>query len=399
MLIYFNHFTPVTQEDYYEKCLDNLPPFPLLIITQIQWSIKRTGMFRRSIPVSYNIGRGLMKKAKYNVVVAGATGAVGNEMVSILEERNFPVDRLKLLASTRGAGSKIEFKGKEYTVEVMDENSFAGMDIGLFSPGGSVSQKFAPIAGKAGCVVIDNTSAFRMDPEVPLVVPEVNAHAIANYHKKNIIANPNCSTIQMVVVLKPIHDVARIKRVVVSTYQSVSGTGRRAIKELESQVLAIYNQQEIKKEVYPHQIAFNCLPHIDVFLENGYTKEEMKMVNETKKIMEDDSIRVTATTVRVPVFYGHSESVNIETEKKITAQEVREILAKAPGVVVVDDPAKAEYPLAIHAAGKDETFVGRIREDESIPNGINMWIVADNIRKGAALNAVQIAEILIQKYL
>jgi len=340
-----------------------------------------------------------MKKEKYNVVVAGATGAVGNEMISILEERDFPVGTLKLLASTRGAGTKLEFKGKEYTVEVMDENSFAGMDIGLFSPGGSVSQKFAPIAGKAGCVVIDNTSAFRMDPEVPLVVPEVNPHAIAGYHKKNIISNPNCSTIQMVVALKPIHDVARIKRIVVSTYQSVSGTGKRAIQELENQVLAIYNQQEIKREVYPHQIAFNCLPHIDVFLENGYTKEEMKMVNETKKIMEDDSIRVTATTVRVPVFYGHSESVNIETEKKITAQEVREILSKAPGVVVVDNPLKAEYPLAIYAAGKDETFVGRIREDESIPNGINMWIVADNIRKGAALNAVQIAELLIQKYL
>jgi len=340
-----------------------------------------------------------MKKEKYNVVVAGATGAVGNEMISILEERNFPVGKLKLLASTRGAGTKLEFKGKEYTVEVMDEHSFEGMDIGLFSPGGSVSQKFAPIAGKAGCVVIDNTSAFRMDPDVPLVVPEVNPHAIAGYHKKNIISNPNCSTIQMVVALKPIHDVARIKRIVVSTYQSVSGTGKRAIKELESQVLAIYNQQEIKREVYPHQIAFNCLPHIDVFLENGYTKEEMKMVNETKKIMEDDSIRVTATTVRVPVFYGHSESVNIETEKKVTAQEVREILSKAPGVVVVDNPSKAEYPLAIHAAGKDETFVGRIREDESIPNGINMWIVSDNIRKGAALNAVQIAELLIQKYL
>jgi len=340
-----------------------------------------------------------MKKERYNVAVVGATGAVGNEMVAILEERNFPLAQLKLLASTRGAGTKMEFKGKSHIVEVLDENSFAGMDIGLFSPGGAVSQKFAPIAGKAGCVVIDNTSAFRMDPEVPLIVPEVNAHAVAGYPQKNIIANPNCSTIQMVVVLKPIHDVARIKRVVVSTYQAVSGTGKRAIKELENQVLAIYHQQEIKSEVYPHQIAFNCLPHIDVFLDNGYTKEEMKMVNETKKIMEDDSIGVTATTVRVPVFYGHSESVNIETEKKITAQEAREILSKAPGVMVVDNPGKSEYPLAIHAAGKDETFVGRIREDESIPNGINMWVVSDNIRKGAALNAVQIAEILIQKYL
>ncbi|OGP65252.1 MAG: aspartate-semialdehyde dehydrogenase [Deltaproteobacteria bacterium RBG_13_53_10] len=340
-----------------------------------------------------------MKKDRYNVAVVGATGAVGNEMLSILEERDFPVNNLKLLASQRGAGTRMEFKGKSYTVEVLDENSFKGMEIGLFSAGGSVSEKFAPIAGRAGCVVIDNTSAFRMDPDVPLVIPEVNAHAIARYPKKNIIANPNCSTIQMVVVLKPIHDAARIKRVVVSTYQAVSGTGKRAIKELENQVLAIYNHQEIKKEVYPHQIAFNCLPHIDVFFDNGYTKEEMKMVNETKKIMEDDSIAVTATTVRVPVFYGHSEAVNIETEKKIKADEVREILSKAPGVVVVDNPKKFEYPLAIHAAGKDDTLVGRIREDESIPNGINLWVVADNIRKGAALNAVQIAEILIRQYL
>jgi aspartate-semialdehyde dehydrogenase len=340
-----------------------------------------------------------MKKEKYNVAVAGATGAVGTEMVSILEERNFPVANLKLLASTRSAGTKMKFKGKEYVVEVLNDNSFSGVDIGLFSPGGSVSEKFAPVAGKAGCVVIDNTSAFRMDPQVPLVVPEVNAHAIAQYSKKNIISNPNCSTIQMVVALKPIHDAVRIKRVVVSTYQAVSGTGRRAIKELESQVRAIYNNKEVEKSVYPHQIAFNCLPHIDVFFDNGYTKEEIKMVNETKKIMEDNSIQVTATTVRVPVFYGHSESVNIETEKKITPDEVRKILAKAPGVVVVDNPKKFEYPLAIDAAGKDETFVGRIREDESIPNGINMWIVSDNIRKGAALNAVQIAEILIQKYL
>jgi aspartate-semialdehyde dehydrogenase len=340
-----------------------------------------------------------MKKEKYNVAVVGATGAVGNEMVSILEERNFPVATLKLLASTRGAGTEMEFKGKQYRVEVLNENSFSGVDIGLFSAGGSVSEKFAPIAGKAGCVVIDNTSAFRMDPQVPLVVPEVNAHAIAQYPKKNIIANPNCSTIQMVVALKPIHDVARIKRVVVSTYQAVSGTGKRAIKELESQVLAIYGNKEIEKSVYPHQIAFNCLPHIDVFFDNGYTKEEMKMVNETKKIMEDNSIGVTATTVRVPVFFGHSEAVNIETEKKLTAEDVRKILSKAPGVIVVDNPKKFEYPLAIDAAGKDETFVGRIREDESIPNGINMWVVSDNIRKGAALNAIQIAEILIQEYL
>ena len=340
-----------------------------------------------------------MKKEKYNVAVVGATGAVGNEMVSILQERHFPVRQLKLLASTRSSGTQMEFKGKQHAVEVLDENSFGGMDIGLFSAGGSVSEKFAPMAGKAGCVVIDNTSAFRMDPQCPLVVPEVNPHAIAQYSQKNIIANPNCSTIQMVVALKPIHDVARIKRIVVSTYQAVSGTGKRAIHELEDQVLAIFNNREVPRQVYPHQIAFNCLPHIDVFFDNGYTKEEIKMVNETKKIMEDDSIRITATTVRVPVFYSHSESVNIETEKKLTADQVREILSKAPGVVVVDNPKKNEYPLALHATGKDETFVGRIREDDSIPNGINLWIVSDNIRKGAALNAVQIAEILIQKYL
>ena len=340
-----------------------------------------------------------MKKERYNVAVAGATGAVGNEMVSILEQRNFPVDRLKLLASTRGAGTRMEFRGKSYTVEVMDEKSFAGIDVGLFSPGGSVSQRFAPIAGKAGCVVIDNTSAFRMDPDVPLVVPEVNPHAIAQYAKKNIIANPNCSTIQMVVALKPIHDAARIKRIVVSTYQSVSGTGKRAIRELENQVLAIYNQQEVKKEVYPHQIAFNCLPQIDVFLDNGYTKEEMKMVHETQKIMGDDTIQVTATTVRVPVFYGHSEAVNLETEKKLTVAEERTVLAAFPGVKVVDDPSKNEYPMPLDAAGQDLTLVGRIREDFTIKNGLNLWIAADNIRKGAATNAVQIAEILIKDYL
>ncbi|MBW2056418.1 MAG: aspartate-semialdehyde dehydrogenase [Deltaproteobacteria bacterium] len=340
-----------------------------------------------------------MAKRRYNVAVVGATGAVGNEMINVLEDRNFPVEGIRLLASTRSAGERLEFRGEEVTVEVLTEESFKGMEIGLFSAGGSISEKFAPIAAGQGCIVIDNTSAFRMDPEVPLVVPEVNPHAIRQYEKKNIIANPNCSTIQMVVVLKPIHDVARIKRVVVSTYQAVSGTGKEAIEELEQQTRAIFNQQEIKVEVYPHQIAFNCLPHIDVFLENGYTKEEMKMVNETKKIMEDDSIRVTATTVRVPVFYGHSESVNIETERKITPQEVKELLSKAPGVVVEDDPSLFKYPLAIYAAAKDETFVGRIREDESIDKGINMWIVSDNIRKGAALNAVQIAEILIDKYL
>lgn len=340
-----------------------------------------------------------MGNRSYNVAVVGATGVVGHEMINVLEERNFPVKEIRLLASTRSAGEKLEFHGEDVTVEVLNESSFKGVEIGLFSAGGSISERFAPIAAKEGCVVIDNTSAFRMDPQVPLVVPEVNSHAIDQYRNKNIIANPNCSTIQMVVVLKPIHEAVRIRRVVVSTYQSVSGTGKEAIEELEQQTRAIFTQQEIGVNVYPHQIAFNCLPHIDVFLENGYTKEEMKMIHETKKIMEDDTIRVTATTVRVPVFYSHSESVNIETEKKITPQEVRDLLSKAPGVVVEDDPSLFKYPLAIYAAGRDETFVGRIREDESIETGIDMWIVSDNIRKGAALNAVQIAEILVDKYL
>jgi aspartate-semialdehyde dehydrogenase len=336
---------------------------------------------------------------EYTVAVAGATGAVGNEMIATLEQRKFPVKKLKLLASSRSVGKTMTFRGEEIEVEELTENSFKGVDIGLFSPGGSVSLKFAPIAAASGCVVIDNTSAFRMEKDIPLVVPEVNEHAIKDYKKRGIIANPNCSTIQMVVVLKPLHDAAKIKRVVVSTYQAVSGTGKKAIHELEQQVLAIYGNKAMEINVYPYQIAFNCLPQIDSFIENGYTKEEMKMVNETKKIMEDDNIAVTATTVRVPVFYGHSESVNIEFEKAITPDEAREILRKAPGVIVVDDPSKKLYPLAIDAAGKDDTFVGRIRTDESIAHGLNMWIVADNIRKGAALNAVQIAEVLIKKYL
>ncbi|MCK9362084.1 MAG: aspartate-semialdehyde dehydrogenase [Syntrophales bacterium] len=335
----------------------------------------------------------------YNVAVVGATGAVGNEMIKVLEQRNFPVKELTLLASDRSLGKELTFHGKSIPVEVLTENSFRGIEIGLFSAGGSISEKFAPLAAAAGCVVIDNTSAFRMVPEIPLVVPEVNPEAIALYKNRGIIANPNCSTIQMVVALKPIHDAARIKRIVVSTYQAVSGTGKRAIEELSLQTQALLSFNDPVVKVYPHRIAFNCLPHIDVFLENGYTKEEMKMVNETKKIFNDQSIRVTATAVRVPVFYSHSEAVNIETEKKLTAEQVRELLSGAPGVVVVDNPGFNEYPLAIDAAGRDETFVGRIREDESIPNGINLWVVSDNIRKGAALNAVQIAEILSSKYL
>jgi len=320
-------------------------------------------------------------------------------MVACLEERNFPVARLVPLASERSVGEIVTFLGKEIPVEVLTKDSFDGVEIALFSAGGGISKEYGPIAVRAGAVVVDNSSAWRMDPEVPLVVPEVNPHDIGLYTKTGIIANPNCSTIQMVVALKPLHDAARIKRVVVSTYQAVSGTGQKAVDELAEQVRALLSCQATKNKVYPHRIAFNCLPHIDVFLPNGYTKEEMKMVDETVKIMGDDTIQVTATTVRVPVFYGHSEAVNIETERKLTPEEARQILAKAPGVKVVDNPAKNEYPMPLDAAGQDLTLVGRIREDFSIANGLNFWVVADNLRKGAATNAVQIAELLIRDYL
>lgn len=340
-----------------------------------------------------------MNKRDFNVAVVGATGAVGTEMIRILEQRAFPVGNLVPLASSRSVGKTVYFRGEEITVQELTEGSFEGVQIGLFSAGGSVSERFAPIAATSGCVVVDNTSAFRMDPQVPLVVPEVNAHAIADFRNKGIIANPNCSTIQMVVVLKPLHERARIRRIVVSTYQSVSGTGMKAILELEAQVRAWVEGRSVEPRVYPHPIAFNCLPHIDVFFDDGYTKEEMKMVNETRKILGDDSIRITATTVRVPVFRGHSEAVNIETEFKLTAQEAREILSKAPGVRLWDDPKQKHYPMPILAAGGDETWVGRIREDTSVENGLNLWVVADNLRKGAALNAVQIAEILARDYL
>ena len=340
-----------------------------------------------------------MAEKKYNVAVAGATGAVGNQMISCLEERKFPIKSIKLLASSRSVGHKIDYRGDSIDVEELKDSSFKGMDIALFSAGGGVSEKFAPFAAKDGCVVIDNSSTWRMDPDVPLVVPEVNPHAVGQYTKKGIIANPNCSTIQMVVPLYPLHKKYGIKRIVVSTYQAVSGTGKKAIDELDSQTRAILNSKNYENKVYPHTIAFNCLPQIDLFLGNGYTKEEMKMVYETRKIFEDDTIRVTATTVRVPVFYGHSESINIETKENISAKEVKSLLKKTPGVKVVDDPKNNVYPLAIDAAGQDLTLVGRIRDDESITNGINMWVVADNIRKGAATNAVQIAEILVKEYL
>lgn len=337
----------------------------------------------------------LKMKDTYVVAVVGATGAVGNEMIATLEEKDFPIKKLRLFASERSEGKKLRYRDAEISVEMLKENSFEGIDIALFSAGGERSKIWAPLAVQSGCVVVDNSSQWRMDPAVPLVVPEVNPDDL-KWHK-GIIANPNCSTIQMVIVLKPIHDVAKIKRVVVTTFQSVSGTGQKAMDELLQQTKDLLNFREAKCNVYPYQIAFNVLPHIDKFLENDYTKEEMKMVLETRKIMGDDSIRVTATTVRVPVFRGHSESVNIETGKKLTANDVRAILSNAPGVVVFDAPHKNVYPLPIHIAGKDETYVGRIREDESIEKGINLWIVADNLRKGAALNAVQIAERLIEK--
>lgn len=340
-----------------------------------------------------------MAQKKINIAVAGATGAVGNQMIRCLEEMNFPANSIQLLASSRSVGRQLRFKGDLVDVKELKENSFKGVDIALFSAGGGTSEKFAPFAAKDGCVVVDNSSAWRMDPQVPLVVPEVNPHAIAQHTEKGIIANPNCSTIQMVVALNPIHKKYGIKRIVVSTYQAVSGTGKKAIDELFDQTRAIINFLNYETSVYPHRIAFNCLPHIDAFLDNGYTKEEMKMVNETRKIMEDDSIGITATTVRVPVFFGHCESVNIETIESVSAADVKVLLENTPGVRVIDDPKKNMYPLAIDAAGQDLTLVGRIRNDESIPNGINMWIVADNIRKGAATNTVQIARILTDEYL
>jgi aspartate-semialdehyde dehydrogenase len=340
-----------------------------------------------------------MAEKKFNVAVAGATGAVGNQMITCLEEMNFPVKSLCLLASARSVGRKLRFKGDLVEVQELKENSFKGIDIALFSAGGSPSERFAPAAAKDGCVVIDNSSAWRMDPQVPLVVPEVNPHAVAQYSQKGIIANPNCSTIQMVVALNPIHRKYGIRRIVVSTYQSVSGTGKKAIDELFNQTRSMINFLEVERSVYPHRIAFNCLPHIDKFLDNGYTKEEMKMVNETRKIMEDPSIGVTATTVRVPVFFAHSESVNVETRLPCPPDEVRTLLASAPGVKLVDDPGRNLYPLATDAAGQDLTLVGRIRRDESVANGLNLWIVADNIRKGAATNAVQIAHVLGTTYL
>ncbi len=334
------------------------------------------------------------KKEAYTVAVVGATGAVGGEMITVLEERKFPVAILIPLASVRSSGGTVSFRGQEVTVQELKNSSFEGVDFALFSAGSEVSKEFAPLAAKAGAIVIDNSSAWRMATEVPLVVPEVNAQDIG-WHR-GIIANPNCSTIQMVVALQPLHEQFRIRRIVVTTFQSVSGTGKEAMDELMEESRALLSFQEAKPKVYPYRIAFNCLPHIDDFLPTGYTKEEMKMVHETKKIMGDDSLAITATTVRVPVYIGHSESVNIETERKVTANEARAVLSAAPGVTVYDDPARALYPMPLEVAGTDEVYVGRIREDDSVGNGLNLWIVADNLRKGAALNAVQIAELFLR---
>ncbi len=336
---------------------------------------------------------------QYDVCILGATGAVGEAMLSILEERKFPVRNLYLLASSRSAGTEVAFRGRELTVLDVAGFDFSLAQIGLFSAGGSVSEKYAPIAAAAGCVVIDNTAHFRYERDIPLVVPEVNPHAIAQYKNRGIIANPNCSTIQMMVALKPIRDAVGLTRINVATYQAVSGTGKEAIDELANQTRALFNSQDVEVGVYPKRIAFNVLPQIDVFMENGYTKEEMKMVWETQKIMEDDSIMVNPTAVRVPVFYGHSEALHIETKRKITASEARALLEKAPGVVVVDEHVPGGWPTAVDAAGTDATYVGRIREDLSHPLGLDMWVVSDNVRKGAALNSVQIAEILIADYL
>jgi aspartate-semialdehyde dehydrogenase len=333
---------------------------------------------------------------KYKVAVVGATGVVGQEMIKMLESRKFPVESLRLLASGRSAGKKMKFCGKDVDVLELTKENAKGLDVALFSAGASVSKEFAPVFAKENCFVIDNSSAWRMGPEIPLVVPEVNSHDLKK--DKKIIANPNCSTIQMVVVLKPLHDAAKIKRVIVSTYQAVSGAGRDGIVDLEEQSIAWAKKEAMPKfKKFPHQIAFNVIPQIDVFLDNKYTKEEMKMVNETKKIMGDESIAVSATCVRVPVFRAHSEAVWIETEKEISPEKAVELLLKAPGVEVVDDQKNGKYPMPIDAANKQVTYVGRIRKDISIKNGLTFWVVSDNLLKGAALNAVEIAEALISK--
>ncbi|MBU2755623.1 aspartate-semialdehyde dehydrogenase [Acidithiobacillus sp. CV18-2] len=340
-----------------------------------------------------------MKKNAYKVAILGATGAVGEVMREILAERNFPVSELFLLASERSAGDTLDFAGKAVRVRDAATFDWTGVDIGLFSAGAAASEIYAPKAAAAGAVVIDNTSRYRYEEDIPLVVPEVNPQRIADYQTRNIIANPNCSTIQMLLALKPIADSVGLERVVVSTYQAVSGAGSRAIQELGRQTLGIFKQEEVAPAVFPKQIAFNCLPQIDVFQDNGYTKEEMKMLWESRKILEIPDLPLSATCVRVPVFYGHSEAVNVVTRKKLSAEEMRALLCNAPGVQIWDERETGGWPTALDSAGKDATWVGRIREDCSHERGLNFWVVADNIRKGAALNSVQIAEILIRDYL
>lgn len=337
---------------------------------------------------------------RLNVAIVGVTGAVGEALLAGLQERDFPVDTLYPLASARSVGKTVRFNNKNVDVEDVAGFDFKKADIALFSAGGDVSKQYAPIAAAAGCVVIDNTSCFRYEEDIPLVVPEVNPLRIAQYTNRNIIANPNCSTIQMVVALKPLQDAVGISRINVATYQAVSGTGKKAVTELINQVGELLNGRPVKPSIYPQQIAFNVLPHIDEFMDNGYTREEMKMVWETRKIFEDDSIMINPTTVRVPVLYGHSEAIHLELKSPLSVAAVRQLLSKAPGVKLVDDPAKLKYPTPIHhAVGHDDVFVGRIRQDISHPCGINLWVVADNIRKGAATNAIQIAEILQRSYL
>lgn len=335
-----------------------------------------------------------------DVAVVGATGAVGETMLDILHKRNFPVGKVYALASERSAGSTVQFGNKSIMVEDLAEFDFSKVQIGLFSPGASVSEIYAPKAAAAGCIVIDNTSQFRYDDDVPLIVPEVNPDAVAGYKKRGIIANPNCSTIQMLVALKPIYDAVGITRINVCTYQAVSGSGKPAMDELAKQTAALLNGRPVEAEVYPKQIAFNVIPQIDVFMDNGYTKEEMKMVWETRKILGDETIQVNPTAVRVPVFYGHSEAIHIETRDKITAEKARELLSAFEGIVVIDEHKDGGYPTAVtDSSGQDPVYVGRIREDISHPNGLNLWVVSDNVRKGAALNSVQIAELLVDRYL
>jgi len=340
-----------------------------------------------------------MRADGYTLAVAGATGAVGEVMLQVLEERKFPVRRIRVLASERSVGKRLKFNGEAIAVEQLRADAFRGVDIALFSAGASRSKEFGPAAWKSGAVVVDNSSAFRMEPDIPLVVPEINPHAIAKFTNRGIIANPNCTTIVTLMALAPLHRYSRIKRVVASSYQAVSGAGAKALEELKLQVQAWAKGEPLPVQVFPYQIAFNVLPHIDVFQEDGYTKEEMKLVNETRKILEDEAILISPTTVRVPVFTAHSVSVHVETEEKISRAKARELFAAFPGLQVLDDPTNKQYPMPLFAAGKDDCFVGRIREDLAVPNGLNFWVVGDQLRKGAALNAVQIAEHLAARYL